>query len=159
VSLEILNEDGQPYAKPIHGKIIMRITFLLMLYLQKNPIGELIGESGFLMTQNPLRIRASDQALYLHENMPADDHQYYPVPPDVAVEVVSEYDSAAALREKINQYMENGTHLLWVAYRQEVVVYRPAQDERTVTSGGVLEGYDVLPGLSIAVDDIFTDSH
>lgn len=36
--------------------------------------------------------------------------------PDLAVDVVSENDTAKDLQKKIRQYLAAGTHAIWVAY-------------------------------------------
>jgi Uma2 family endonuclease len=47
--------------------------------------------------------------------------------------------------------------LIWVVLPDErsVTVYRPGQEQRTLTNSDVLTGEDVLPGFSCPVSQLF----
>jgi Uma2 family endonuclease len=69
--------------------------------------------------------------------------------------VVSPGDNASAIRDKVSQYRRAGTHLIWVIYPaiRKVDVYLP--DGTSYEAGKLLNGGDVLPGLQLAVADLF----
>ncbi len=73
--------------------------------------------------------------------------------PDLAVEVISESDSAADIDRKIRQYLEAGATAVWELYpdTRHVLVHRRSG----VSSPQVLEEPDLLPGLRIPVEAIF----
>lgn len=75
-----------------------------------------------------------------------------PVAPDLAVEVVSPTDEKGEIEKKQRIYMEAGV-LVWYVYaeRKEIEVFAPGQPKRTLGMDDMLDGGDVLPGLSVAV--------
>lgn len=83
-----------------------------------------------------------------------------PVPtvaPGIVVEVISPTEIGTRIEAKNREYLQAGVRLLWVIYPETQTVYVLRADE-TVTllgPGGTLTGEDVLPGLSIAVNDLF----
>jgi Uma2 family endonuclease len=81
-----------------------------------------------------------------------------PVPPDLAVEVVSPDDVAYELEEKLADYRLAGVPLIWVVYpnRRTVHVFSGGSDAPTVLhESDTLTGGDVLPGFSVKVADLF----
>ncbi len=83
---------------------------------------------------------------------------YNPIPPDLAVEVVSPTDRDETLEKKLKHYAAAGV-LVWVAYpkRREIDVHAPNAPRKTLGMDDILDGGTVLPGFTIAVKDIFAD--
>ena len=86
-----------------------------------------------------------------------DPQKYLPFPPDLAVEVVAQNENASELLDKVIQYLEAGTALVWLIYPElkSVVVHFPNFTAKIYTPEGVLSGGDLLPGLQVAVSDLF----
>ena len=82
---------------------------------------------------------------------------YATVASDLAVEVVSPHDSAYELQEKVEEYLAAGVRLIWVVYphTRSVEIHRPGQLTRTLRSGDLLTGDDVLDGFNVSLKDIF----
>lgn len=84
----------------------------------------------------------------------------FDVPPDLAVEVVSTSEDILA---KAYEYLQAGTRLFWAVYAEQKVIRVMRLDENgelcSTQKGvdGTLDGGDVLPGLELAVKDIFPD--
>ncbi len=76
--------------------------------------------------------------------------------PDLAVEIVSPSDSATALARKVRQYLEAGTHTVWVVHRKtrEVHVYEQGST-RFLTEEQTLDAPELLPGFSTKVNELF----
>lgn len=83
--------------------------------------------------------------------------KYFPVPPDLAVEVVSPSDGPRDVAQKMERYRRAGVPLVWWVYpdTRTVTVYRQGQLVAEVGEGDELEGGDVLPEFRLAVADIF----
>lgn len=160
---EMLDAEGEWVVAPtkgIHGLVVTRITSILDREVVDNELGGVFsGEMGFLMQQDPREIRAADVSVFSTAQLKAipNVYEWFPFPPDLAVEVVSEYDRVVDLRRKAQSYMAHGTRLLWVVYPEdrEIEVFRPGQVTRTLTGMDVLDGGDVLPGVSVPVKSIF----
>jgi Uma2 family endonuclease len=89
-----------------------------------------------------------------------DWKKYIPFAPDLAVEVVSQHDTAAEVQEKVDLYLNAGTRLVWLFYPsvEQVLVHRADRTSTTILQDGFLDGEDVLPGFKIAVADLFPPS-
>ena len=85
------------------------------------------------------------------------DSDYLERTPDFVIEIKSPDDTKKMLHAKMEEYLMAGTKLAWLVFPDEksVMVFQPAKDSHVVTDGGSLDGYDVLPGLVISLNDIF----
>jgi Uma2 family endonuclease len=161
---EITGPDGEIIVAPTrlgHGKITGRLHTLIGAYVMEHHLGEVLGaETGFLMRSDPPEMRAADIAFITAKRARQEqDEGWLSAPPDLAVEVISEYDSAAEVRIKAEAYMAYGTRMLLVVYpRNRVIdVYQPGQPVQTLTEQDALEGGDILPGFSVPLTTIFTE--
>jgi Uma2 family endonuclease len=145
--------------KAEHGELAGEIGRLIGNFVHAHKLGKVYGaETGFLMEQDPPQVRAADIAFLSRERAQAVRRkQWLPFPPDLAVEIVSEYERAADLRRKARSYLANGTRLLWLIYpdEREIEVHRPGQPLQTLGVEDTLEGGDVLPGFRATVREIF----
>lgn len=82
---------------------------------------------------------------------------YQWIAPDLAVEVLSPSDRPRAMLEKLNEYVDVGSRLVWVVdpNRKVVTVYRPGVEPERLESGDVLRGDDVLPGFELSLAKLF----
>ena len=76
--------------------------------------------------------------------------------PDLAVEVKSPDDRAAAMRRKALYYLDNGVQLVWLVYpdTQRIEVWT-TETSKTLVTGDFLDGGDVLPGFVMSLEDVF----
>jgi Uma2 family endonuclease len=81
---------------------------------------------------------------------------YNPIPPDLAVEVLSPTDDPRLVRLKIAGYLSAGT-VVWVVDRdaRTVEVYLPGETPRLLTQTATLDGGQLLPGFSLPVEQLF----
>jgi Uma2 family endonuclease len=91
------------------------------------------------------------------ERLPHEPAREVEGPPDLAVEVKSPTDSKRELRQKAEVYLRFGTKMVWLVFPEEqrVEVYVPDDDVREFDINGVLDGGEVLPGLTLPVREIF----
>ncbi len=87
-----------------------------------------------------------------------------PVPfaPNLAAEVASPDQTQGDMDAKAVTYLEGGTRLVWIVWpeREEIDVWRAGGTERpamTLAMGDALSGEDVVPGFTLAVDEVFAD--
>ena len=151
---EVVEVPSNPYS----SQIATRISTYIGMYLLKNNIGHLTGEAGGYRIGGERY--APDVAFIAKEkqsHLPAEG--YNPNPPDLAVEVVSPSDSERLLSIKIGNYLACET-TVWVVRPDvaEVEIYRPGQPVKIVAKGGALDGGNILPGFTLALNDIFPQS-
>lgn len=151
---EIVELVSNNYASAVASKI----NFFIQLYLTQHPVeGYVTGADGGYQVTGERYI--PDVAFIAKSRQPALSHDTYnPNPPDLAVEVMSPTDRADELRLKVANYLTAGTTVWVVAPETKTVeVYTPGQRAYRVNIEHVLDGGDILPGLQIAVADIFPE--
>ena len=76
---------------------------------------------------------------------------FAPLCPDFVVELRSETDALATLRDKMHEYIENGARLGWLIDPQNrlVEIYRSGQAVEIVENPSQLSGEDILPGFTL----------
>jgi Uma2 family endonuclease len=84
--------------------------------------------------------------------------KFLPLCPDFAVELRSPSDSLTDLREKMQEYIDNGTRLGWLIDPQNkrVEIYRAGRDVEILQNPETLSGEDVLPGFVLDIKDILS---
>ena len=78
--------------------------------------------------------------------------------PDLAVEVLSPGNTVEEIDDKLTEYFENGSRLIWVINPTQhyVLVYRSAQEpDRLLKGKDSLDGEEVIPGFTLAIADLF----
>lgn len=139
----------------MHGEISSNIVFLLSKHVRQNQLGCIYtagttfrtGESG----------RKPDAAFVSKIRIPENTRQASPIPPDLAVEVVSPSDKVYDVQEKALEYLDAGTQMVWVIepIARTITVYRSPSDIKILTINDTLTGEDVVEGFQCAVAEIF----
>lgn len=144
-----------------HGRIAARLTVPLGQYVDEHDLGELYAaETGFKLKSDPDTVRAPDIAFVRRER--ADEVEeikgYFPGAPDLAVEVTSPDDTVREVEDKVAEWLECGTRLVWVISPKlhTVTIYRSLTDINTLTENDTLDGEDVVPGFHCPVAKLFT---
>jgi Uma2 family endonuclease len=77
--------------------------------------------------------------------------------PDLVVEIISPGNTFEEIHNKIEEYFESGTRLLWVIHPDEryVLVYHSPQPDRLLRGNDVLDGEDVILNFQVAVSELF----
>lgn len=111
-------------------------------------------ETGFQVGE---RVLKPDIAFLSNGRIPEDRRKASPVPPDLAVEVVSPSDALDRVEEKAFAYLEAGTRMVWVLkpISRTVTVYRSRTDIKLLTCNDTLTGEDVVEGFSCQVAQFF----
>jgi Uma2 family endonuclease len=137
-----------------------RLTTFIGMYLLNNDIAFFTDAQGGYDIDDESTF-APDVGIILKSRLAAlPTDQFIPLVPDFVIEVVSpsdQKDYKNRIEKKLNKYIEAGVALIWYVYpdRKQVEVYRRGQPMQVVGMDGVLDGGDVLPGLTLAVRDIF----
>src|SRR4051812_44007689 len=79
-----------------HGLIAMTIGALMFIFVRQYKLGKVTAaETGYLLFSGPPQtVRAPDVGFISQDRTRPTTEKYYPVPPDLAVEVVSPNDTA-----------------------------------------------------------------
>ncbi len=146
----------------LHGRITQRICRRLAEHAERHGCGEVfVGDVGFVLAlpNDPERVRAPDVAFVPNHRLPEGQvpEKFFPGAPDLAVEILSPSDDPVQIQQKLRDYLDAGTHLVWVIAPQAktVTVYRADGSARLLREHESLEGEDVLPGLAIPLAELF----
>jgi Uma2 family endonuclease len=77
--------------------------------------------------------------------------------PDLAIEIISPNENAGEVERKIDQYLAGGVAAVVLLYRdsRHVRICRPSGETRRLGAGEALEIPELLPGLTIPIDELF----
>ena len=147
--------------KSFHGIVTSTINAILHGYVRKKRLGRVFGaETGFVIERDPDSVRAPD-AGFVHKDrllrpLPED---FYPGPPDLAVEVLSPSDRAKEVKSKVAMWLATGCRLVWVVdpKKRTVVVHQPSKPPELLSAESEITGDDVLPGFRLGVAEFFAD--
>lgn len=141
-----------------HGRIALTIGQLLANHVRPHNLGRVYAaETGFLIERTPDTVKAPDTAFIAADRVqtwPA----YIPIPPDLAVEVVSPNDTYAEVMDKVRVWLAFDARLVYTVDMtgQWVAVYRADGSHTVLLSDEILDSGDIIPGLRILVADIFS---
>jgi Uma2 family endonuclease len=145
-----------------HGLLAMEAGRVFANFVRANKLGKVTAaETGFVLSTNPKTgrsvVRAPDVGFIATARLVPQTGKFFPIPPDLAVEVVSPTDSATQIRRKVRQYVKAGTRMVIVIYPDEQVVdmYQPDQPTLTYGIDETLDGGTVLPGFQLAIRALF----
>ena len=151
-----LIEMTKPKYNP-HNRIVMAFTRALLAYLDTNPIGEVL-TSDNLFVLGPTTKRIPDLSFLTTARVHQIGDGDIQGAPDLAIEVLSPSDTAAAMRRKVKQYFAAGAKVVWLVYpdSREVEVWESAAGPGHVLGEqDTLSGGGLLPGFSMQVKSIF----
>jgi Uma2 family endonuclease len=89
---------------------------------------------------------------------PADVEDDFPLPPDVAFEIVSPGQTFRKLSERCQWYVDNGVGmaLLIEPKRRWVRLFRPGQDAQDLSLTDTIDFGAAVPGFTLLVSDLFS---
>ncbi len=156
----VLKEVSPSSLKP--GIVAARVVGAILNHVEARDLGYVsTAEAGYILNSNPQTVVAPDVAFVRGDRYPCGlpERGFSPLPPDLAVEVISPTDKRADIAQKQLLYAKAEVPLVWWVdpERRTVTVHRPGRDPEIVEASGVLDGGDVLPGFALDVRSIFRD--
>lgn len=150
---------SEPLPLRPHARMQIRLERILSGFLEGRGLGELFGETGYLLGRNPDTVRGPDLSFVSAARLAAapDETRFFPGAPDLAIEIASPGDRPGALQAKVADYLAAGAGLVWVVDPQAktVTTYRTLRPPRRLAENAQLDGEEVLPGFSIRVGELF----
>lgn len=145
----------------IHGRVTLRIARRLAEHVEQHGGGEAVaGAVGFVLAlpYDPERVRAPDVAFISHGRLPDGrlPQGFLRGAPDLAVEVLSSSDNPVDVQQKVRDYLEAGTRLVWVLAPEakSATSYRADGSARLFREVDNLDGEEVLPGVRIPLAEL-----
>jgi Uma2 family endonuclease len=144
----------------LHGYVCSLLLMELAGYILSKKLGVILNSSTAFKMKNGNK-RSPDISFLIKERLQGITELpsgYLEGAPDLAVEVLSPGNTVEEMEDKIAEYFENGSRLVWIVSPTQhyILVYRSAQEpDRLLKSADFLEGEDVIPGLKLPVADLF----
>jgi Uma2 family endonuclease len=152
----------------ISGEILRRLTVLLTLYAEKTQQILVYTDTTFVLSaptdkQWVTGSRIPDMMIYSDARMtaywdenPDWDSQPFHILPDQVIEVMSLTDRLPDVLYKVSLYLNDGIPVVWVVDpgHKTVTVYTQTI-QQIFSQDQVLEGGELLPGLSISLKQLF----
>jgi Uma2 family endonuclease len=143
-----------------HGALAARLAGALIQHIEGGDLGEVCGsDTGFKIKTAPDTVRAPDVAFIRQERIAqvGDREGYGDGAPDLVVEVISPNDKVSEVEEKVQEWLEAGSALVWVISprMRTVTVYRSQHEILVLTENDMLDGGDTVPGFQYPVARLF----
>ncbi|MGI8503326.1 MAG: Uma2 family endonuclease [Hassallia sp.] len=150
-----------PPTYPWTGKKNFSLIGQLAVWIEKTGLG--IGfdsSSGFTFPNGA--VYSPDASWVSNEKWEAltqtqQEEEFSPLAPDFVVELRSSSDSLKKLREKMQEYINNGVRLGWLLdpKNKTVEIYRLGKEVEILESPATVSGDDVLPGFELNLNKVW----
>jgi Uma2 family endonuclease len=142
-----------------HCVVCGNVGWVLNNYIRQRRRGRVLtNDPGIVVARDPDTVRGPDVLLF-------DDHKPYDeLNPKfaegvakLAVEVLSPNDRVGKVTKRVGEYLAAGIALVWIVdpEARDVTVYRAGQTSEVFEGDETLTGFDVLPGLTCRLADVF----
>lgn len=162
--------DGDYRLELVDGKIIVmspsgyesdevaaRVIGKLFPYVDENRLGRVTASSaGFILPNS--NTRAPDVSFVTAERLRRAPRSFAELAPDLMFEVKSPEDTLKKLRDKIDDFLKQGTRIGILIHPEQrwVEIRRSGQNLVTLRDGDMLSVPDLLPGWEVAVSDLWS---
>ncbi len=142
--------------------LAVRLLHVLWDFVMRNNLGIVLAPDG-MMRLAPGLVRIPDVSFISWRRLPGRRVPREPIPdltPDLAVEVISKFNTRQEMDRKLQEYFAAGVRLVWHVYhspRREVRVYVGPEMFSVVREDETLDGGDVLPGFHLSLSEFFTE--
>jgi len=159
---EIVNGElidmGNSGAK--HGYVCSILMILLGGYVRLHKLGAMFDSSTAFKMKSGNK-RSPDISFMAKERLQGLDDipdGFLEGAPDLAVEILSPSNTVEEIDQKIIEYFDNGSRLVWLISPKQkyILVYRNAQEpDRLLKSNDSLDGEEIVPGFNLPVVELF----
>jgi len=157
--------EGEIYEMPPvggeHGELGANLLIFVGSHIRQHKLGHVTtAETGYILftdDDGKDTVRAPDVGYISYERMPDRlPPTYVPLPPDLAIEVVSPNDRLVEIEKKVTDYLRAGIRLFVFVYPETKSVY-VFQEGKIIRleADNTLDFGTVLPNFSLRVREIF----
>lgn len=152
---------GQPEAKTMggarHSGIGTRLIARLVSHVEVHQLGGIYGpDATFQIGENQ---RIPDVAFVAASRFPVEGEPegIWPMPPDLAVEIISPYDLYEKVISKVEEYLASGVRQVWLISPEHktITIYSSPIHTTILTEADDLVSEDMLPGFRCRIADLF----
>jgi len=145
----------------IHGSFQNRIGTALSMQGEMKGLGKAYTEVGIVLARKPDHIVGADAAFIANQSLPAREapEGYLETVPELVVEIRSKNDTNAEIAEKVADYLQAGSTLVWVIdpTPETVTEHRPNSQPRVFEKTNALTCEDIIPGFRLSLAELFRE--
>ena len=154
--------DGILVEKPMgyeESLIAVEIIRFLANFVAEHKLGYVTGEGGMVKLAKGL-VRIPDVAFVSINRLPGGKPPRRPIPnlaPNLAVEVLSQSNTAREMKRKLDDYFGAGVELVWLVdpRTRTAEVFTAPRARTRLRVGQTLTGGAVVPGFKLKLRDLF----
>jgi Uma2 family endonuclease len=152
---------GQPEEKTMggarHSGIGTRLIARLVSHVEAHQLGGVYGpDATFQIGENQ---RIPDVAFVAAARFPAagEPEGIWPMPPDLAVEIISPYDLYERVISKVEEYFASGVRQVWLisSEHRTITIYASPTRTTILTEADDLVSEELLAGFRCRIADLF----
>jgi Uma2 family endonuclease len=142
-------------ATPLHNRILMRLSRKLDEYAETMHLGAVLPETD-LAVRKDSRVRP-DLGFFSARTWATVDLTKVPVvqTPDIAIEIISPFETIATMQRKVEAYLKWGVHEVWLIFPDTNTLFIHTLDGAQRLSEGAFLTSPYIPGWQIQVGEIF----
>src|SRR5712691_5539159 len=118
-------------------------------------------EVAVILRRNPDRVVGPDDVFITNASLPIklSPEGYLETIPELIVEVRSKNDTDKEVQSKVDEYIQAGVKVVWVAdpRAQTITIHRPQPSPQVLGADDFLTVPDIMRGLSVKVRDLLQD--
>lgn len=135
------------------------LAYFLCRYLDKHDLGVVLDSQGYLRLF-PGRVRVPDVSFVSWRRMPnqeCPEEKIWSLAPDLAVEILSEGNTEEEMQQKLKDYFQAGSKLVWLVDppTRSVRVYTSPRKVTLLGENDTLDGGKVLSGFKLPIKKWF----
>jgi Uma2 family endonuclease len=157
--------DGRPVpvmpSSLLHGRLVVQVVYRLEQHVRERGLtGRVFSDAGFVLglPNDPERMRSPD-VMYVDGGKleGLDPQRVFRGVPDLVVEIDLTSGKKPGGQRRILDYLEAGVRLVWAIdpHSRTATAYRPDGSARLLRPTDALDGEAVLPGLRLALEELF----
>jgi Uma2 family endonuclease len=139
-----------------HNSLRDMLVILLVPFVKQRKLGRVISEQEFDFDGNAHGPDVSFFGLK-KQKFYNRKRRIQPFVPDLAIEIVSQNDTFAALMKKARRYRKCGTKEVWIFDIEGREVHLFSEQQRAVLNENELFQSELIPGFSIRLGKLFDD--
>ncbi|GAC1450494.1 MAG: Uma2 family endonuclease [Vulcanimicrobiaceae bacterium] len=144
----------------LSSSVVVRLTAKLTVFVQAHRLGFVFESNGGFRYDDG-DMMAPDVSFISRERLPSVPRSFARAVPELVVEVQSSTQRPSAVRAKLALLLEKGSTLglLIDPGTRSVEVHRPGSSPIELRDGDAIDFAEVLPGLHVAVSDLWPESY
>ena len=144
-----------------HGYVQVELSRVLSTFVKEHGIGVVLNDVGVVLEEDPPTVRGPDVLFVSNDALGSPlPEGFLTVPPDLAVEIVSPSNTAAQIQERVLEYLDFESRMVWVIdpTSRTATVYRSRRDAEIVAENEELTGDRVIPGFRVRLAEVLPSS-